>query len=409
MAKYNYDKKALKGLGVGPFLNEVKLREKMIAEADASLPTSVYNANILGRKLHPVAQFVVISAVEELAGAKKFTFVPDPERGTEELAYFRAGQYISVALDIDGAKLNKPYTLCSDPKNALGAENNFYQITVKESPSGYASDFILKNWKKGDKLTVSGPLGEFYYVGLRDAKQVVALAGGSGITPFLSMANAIADGIEDFGLTILYGSRTREQILLGKELEEAAARSNGKVRIVNVLSDEETEGFEHGFIDAALIEKYAPADDYSIFVCGPKAMYAFAEGEIAKLGLPKRRVRFELSGEYGSPLQDPAYPAEMAGKEFAVKVWVRGELTETVCRSEQTLLCAIESAGIRVPSDCRSGQCGWCHSRLIAGEVFVPEKADGRRLADKKFGWVHPCATYPLSDVEIEVFPLAEK
>lgn len=119
-------------------------------------------------------------------------------------------------------------------------------------------------------------------------------------------------------------------------------------------------------------------------------------------------MRFELSGEFGNPANDPAYDKSYLGKEFKVSVLVRGEQFETVCRAEQSLLSAMENAGIRVPSDCRSGQCGWCHSRLISGEVFIPEKADGRRIADRKFNWVHPCSTYPLSNIEIEVFPLLE-
>lgn len=408
MAKYGYDKKVLKGLGVGPFLNEVKVREAEIAKAPATIPTSVYNANVLANKLHPAVQFGKIVKVVPVKGAKTFVIAPDETKGCSELAYFRAGQYVSFALNIGDAKLCKPYTLCSGPRDALGADGNTYAITVKETADGYASRYILENWAEGTELIFSAPLGEFYYTGLRDEKTVIALAGGSGITPFLSMAQAIADGIEDFSLVILYGSRTKDSILLGKELEDAAARSNGKVKLVNILSDEEAEGYEHGFITAELIKKYAPKDHYSIFVCGPKAMYRFVETEIAKLALPKRRVRFELSGEYGDPTKDDTYPKDKAGKEYKLGILVRGEKFETVCRSEQTILSACESAGIRVPSDCRSGECGWCHSRLISGDVYIPAAADGRRLADKKFNWIHPCASYPLSDIEIEVFPMLE-
>ena len=408
MAKYNYDKKVLSGLGVGPFLGEVKLREKEIAKAPDTLPNPIYNANILGAKLHPKVQFGVITKVIEREGAKTFVIAPDAEKGCTSFAYFRAGQYISFALDIGASKLCKPYSLCSNPKSALGEENNTYAVTVKHTPGGFVSNYMLAHWTVGTKVTLSAPLGEFYYTRLRDAKNVVALAGGSGVTPFLSMALAIADGVEDFNLTILYGSRVKENILLREELEEAAAKSNGKVKIVHVLSDETAEGYEHGFLTAELIQKYAPAEPYSVFVCGPKAMYAFAEKEIEKLNLPRRLVRFELSGEYGLPGRDAAWNTANAGKVFKVKVLVRGEVYETTCAAEQTLINACERAGIRVPSDCRSGQCGWCHSRLISGEVFVPEKADGRRAADKKFGWIHPCASYPCSDIEMEVFPMME-
>jgi len=407
MAKYNYSKDALKGLGVGPFLGEVKLREQHIAEAPATPPVSIFNVNILANELHPHFQFGKVAKVAVDGDARTFTIVPDEAKGTKSLAYFRAGQYVSISLEIGGATVCKPYTICSGPRDALGKENTTYTLTIKHSKGGFASEFILGNWKEGTELTMSGPLGNFYYQDLRDAKHVIALAGGSGITPFHAMAAAIASGDEDFDLTILYGSRTADGILLKQELEEIVQRSGGKVKVVYVLSDEKAEGYEEGFLTAELIKKYAPAgEDYSIFVCGPKAMYNFEEKELTKLQLPKRRIRFEMSGEYGDPAQDPSYPAEKKGASFKVKVLIRGEEQEVTCRAEETLLHAMEQAGIHVPSDCRSGQCGWCHSRLIAGDVFVPEKADGRRLGDKKFGWIHPCATYPLSDVELEVFPI---
>ena len=400
MAKYNYDKSALKGLGVGAFLNEVKVREAHIAAAGDEMPQSVFNSNILAEKLHPAKQCVKIAKVVDHGDARSYTLVPDTSRGTEGMAYFRAGQYVAVELNIEGSRLFKPYSICSGPKDAL---NGSYTLTIRRSKGGYASEYILDNWKEGDQVTISGPQGDFYYQGLRDAKHVVAMAGGSGITPFYSMACAVADGIEDFDLTILYGSRTKDTILLKEELEAVAARSNSRVKIVHVLSDEAAEGYEHGFITAELIKKYAGEEDYSLFLCGPKAMYDFADKQIAELGLPRRRARKELYGEYGDPARDASYPKENQGKSFSLTVSIRGEKQTISCRANQTLLSAMEQAGIKAPSRCRSGQCGWCHSRLVSGEVFIPDEADGRREADKKFGWIHPCCTYPLSDIELDV------
>ena len=398
--KYGYNKKLLKSLSVGPFLGQVKLREKMIAEASDELPTSIFNANILAKKLHPNVQYAVVEKVTEHVDAKSYTLVADAEKGSEQLAYFRAGQYVSIALDIGDAKLNKPYTIRSCPKDAL---KGTYTITVKRTAKGFASDYILDNWQVGTKVKLSAPLGEFYHQELRDAKQVVALAGGSGITPFYSMAAAIADGTEDFSLTILYGSRTKDAILLRDELEAVAAASGGKVKIVHVLSDEEAEECEKGFITAELIKKYAPEGDYSVYLCGPKAMYKFMDAELPKLGLKARRIRKELPGEYGDPTADTAYPKDAAGKTYQITVLIRGEAQTVSCRADQTLLDALEKAGIRAPSHCRSGECGWCHSRLVSGDVYIPEDVDGRRAADKTFGWAHPCCSYPVSDVTLDV------
>lgn len=400
MAKYNYDRSGLKGLGVGAFLGEVKVREAKIAAAGDEMPRSIFNANILARRLHPEQQFVKVAKVTDHGDAKSYTLVPDPARGTTEMAYFRAGQYVTIDVSIEGAHLYKPYSICSGPKDALDGS---YTITVRRSKGGYVSEYILEHWAEGTEAIISGPQGDFYYMGLRDARRVVAMAGGSGITPFHSMACAVADGIEDFELTILYGNRTRESILLREELDAVAARSNGKVKIVHVLSDEEVEGYEHGFITAELIKKHAGEGDYSLFLCGPKAMYAFADTQIAALGLPRRRARKELYGDYGDPARSSAYPADAAGKTFSLTVRIRGEKQTVPCRAEQTLLIAMEQAGIKAPAGCRSGECGWCHSLLVSGKVFIPEEADGRREGDKKFGWIHPCSTYPLSDIELDV------
>ena len=405
MGKYNYSRKGLKGLTPFPFLGEVKTRVKAIQAAPDTIPQSVYNANILAKSLHPAVQHVKIAKVEDHGGAKSFTLVPDKARGTEKMAYFRASQYVSVSLNINGAPINKPYTIRSNPKDALGSGDTSYTLTIKLTDPAYASAHILSTWKEGDQVDISGPLGDFYYQDLRDAKQVVAIAGGSGITPFYSMAAAIADGIEDFDLTILYGSRTAGGILLKDEIEAVAARSNGRVKVIHVLSHEEKEGFEHGFITAELIRKYAPQGDYSVFMCGPKAMYTFEEGEMKKLGLPKRRYRMEMSGDYLGAAQNADFPGSKKGKEYRLTVDIRGEKQTIPCKAEESLLWAMEQAGIKAPSHCRSGECGWCHSRLVSGDVYIPEDADGRRMADKKFGWIHPCCSFPLSDIELAIYP----
>lgn len=403
--KYNYDKKALQGLSVGPFLNQVKLRTQKIEEAPDTMPVSVFNANRLAKALHPDVQHVKISEVADHGGAKSYTLVPDAEQGTEKMAYFRASQYVSVSLHIGDAVLSKPYTIRSSPADALGTGKTSYILTVKQTSPAYASKYILENWKQGDTVDISGPLGDFYYQQLRDAGTVVAIAGGSGITPFYSMAAAIVDGLEDFNLTILYGSRTADGILLKDEIEALAAKSGGKIKVVHILSDEEKDGYEHGFITAEIIRKYAPEGDYSVFMCGPKAMYDFEDGEMKKLGLPKRRVRKEMSGDYFGAEKNADYPVQAKGKEFQLTVNIRGEKQRVACKAGESLLWAMENAGIKAPSHCRSGQCGWCHSKLISGEYYCPKDADGRRMADKKFGWIHPCCTYPLSDMEICIYP----
>ena len=385
-----------------------------ITEMDAASPLTLYryasgeggsgSAAKTADALHPPIQFCQILKVIDRGHVKSFVIGPDPERGTSSLAYFRAGQYVSILDRVGEAVVCKPYSICSAPQDALKGENSCYTVMIERNPDGFFSPHALDTWQPGKKLILSGPLGYFYYQPLRDARHVVALAGSSGITPFFSMAAAIADGTEDFDLTILYGSRTADSILLRDELDALVRRSNGRVRVIHVLSDEYREGFESGLITPELIRKYAPDQDYSVFICGPKAMYDYLHRELPKLGLPERRIRFELPGEFGDPVNDPQYPRDAAGRTFCVTVKERDKERIISCRSDQTLMQAIERAGIVIEADCRSGQCGWCQSRLLSGAVFVPQSRESRQSAEIKYHRIHPCVTYPLSDIEMEIF-----
>ncbi len=400
--KYNYDKKVLKGLGTSEFLGLVKTRNAQIEKASEQMPKSIYNVNQLAASLHPAVQYGIITKIIEQPDAKSYVIGADKSKGTEKMAFFRAGQYVSIKLKIGDSIVRRAYTIASGPSEALEGHST-YTITVKSVKDGFVANWILENWKVGTEVEMSGPQGEFYYQRCRDAKNVIALAGGSGITPFYSMAKAIVSDDEDFELTILYGSRTADTILLKDELDEVVEASNGKVKVIHVLSAEEKEGYESGFLTKEIIQKYAPEGDYSIFVCGPKVMYEYEDEQLKPLGLTPRRYRKELSGEYGEPFKNTSYTYATEIKEYQLTVVIRGEEKVIPAKNNETLLESMERAGISAPNHCRSGVCGWCHSLLISGDVYIPEDADGRRAADKKFNWIHPCVTYPLSDIKIEV------
>lgn len=94
-----------------------------------------------------------------------------------------------------------------------------------------------------------------------------------------------------------------------------------------------------------------------------------------------------------------------SGKESSVKlsVWLRGERITLYAAPELTLLRSLEQGGVAPPSGCRSGECGFCRTKLLSGRVFIPENSDKRRRADESFGYIHPCCSYPLEDLELEI------
>ena len=374
-----------------------EVREAHIAQTPANPLPKTYASNAKAALYHPRCQEVILSEIIP-NGSDTKTLVFKSASGAP-LAPFRAGQYISLGLQIGDVKTTRAYSLSSSPALAF---QGIYHIAVKENPGGFVAPYIHENWQVGQKLTISSPEGHLYYEPIRDSKKVIALAGGAGITPFMSMACAVRDGNEDFDLTILYGSRKADGIVYRKELDEICAACD-KVHVVHVLSDEEKEGFEHGFITGELIAKCAAGEEVSVFMCGPQAMYNFVDAELAKLGYDEKHVRHEIFGAVKKPWELPGYPAEAKGKTFNVTIKQCGKVYEIPALADEPVLVAIERAGIAAPSQCRSGECGWCRSRLISGEVFIPEKGDGRRYADVMYGYMHPCASFPLSDLVVEV------
>lgn len=385
------------------FVKDAKTRLSIIKKADGNAlkEVSSYLPNKLAKALHPEKQFLVVTKVVEhkAANAKSFYLSADKSQGTTELAWFSAGQYLSIDLEIGNMKLTRPYSIASAPAATLG--DGHYILTIKRVNGGIGSEYILDNWAEGTKVTASAPLGTFTYEPLRDAKTVIGIAGGSGITPFLSLANAIADGDEDLKLILLYGSNTLEEAIHLDELK-AIEKKTDSFKLVNVLSGEEKEGCEKGFITAEIIKKYAPDGEYSVFLCGPQAMYNFVDKELLKLALRKKFIRHELFGEYFNPSKEEDYPKNVA-PEFNVTVKINGETQTIKASADESILRSLEKNGIAAPAHCRSGECGWCHSHLLSGEVYTPKSIDGRREADLLYGYIHPCCAFPISDITIEV------
>ena len=373
------------------FKNLRKNRAEMIASAEAKPLPGTYRVNELAKRLHPAAQYLKIAEiVQETHDAKSFVIVPDEEAGTRELAPFKAGSYINVRTTLAGSVARRTYSLSSSPKEALEGK---YRITVKLKEGGFLSAWLHNEAKVGDKLTATEPGGHVTHSGIRDCKKVVALAGGSGITPFMSMAKAIDEGTEDFEMTLLYGARTEADLVFRADFDAIAARCP-KVKVVYVLSEEQKEGFEAGFITAELIKRYAGAEQFSIYAVGPGAMCDFLDRELPKLGLAQKFIRMERT-------EDVCDAGEV--KDYTLTVHYRDELHTIPARSDETVLTAFERAGLAVNNKCRVGYCGFCRSRLVKGEYHA-NRYEQLRIADKQFHYFHPCCSYPMSDMEIEVY-----
>lgn len=371
------------------FQNMAADRRAIIDNTPAMPLPKTYAVNELSKALHPgTIAAEIVELVEVGNGCKKITLKSTSENG--RFPYFRAGQFVTLSAKVGDSFITRPYSVCSSPLEALEGK---MQVIVQKC--GIFSTYLTEQAKVGDAIWVGEPSGDFYHDDLRDRKTVFAVAGGSGVTPFLSMAKSIAEGSEDFNLVLVYGAKTESDLLL-----DPSTIQNEKIKVHVVLSEERSPKYLHGFITKELIEKLMP-QNCSIFACGPDGMYRYLDEQFNALGVSLYSVRKEHNSVCDRVVENP--------KTFTLTVHIREKVFTIPAKQNETLVTAMERAGIAAPVRCKSGVCGFCHSRKISGEFFIPEENDHRRKADLKFGYVHPCCTYPESDAEIDVPPFGGK
>lgn len=355
-------------------------------------PNGIANTNRLASLMHPRRQEMVITEVKDESSTMK-TYTLKADDG-HELAYFNAGDYIPVFVELDGNVVERPYAICSSPEDSV---KGIYQISVKTMDNGYVSNYIYNNWKVGTKVTLGGPcLGESYS-SIRDKQNLIVLAGGVGVTPFRSMAKAIVENDLDCNLTLFYGVNTVEDIIYKDEWKELESASNGKVKVVIVVANEEIEEYEHGYITLDVINKYADINNSSIFVSGPDGLVKHVRSMLEPLNIQKRYVRYAMNGD--STFNN----SNRNDEKVTIKVHYAGEVYEVEGNKKETILVSIEKAGLKPSVHCRTGICGFCRSYVISGDFSLATDDTGVRARDKQLGFIHPCCSYPESDMEIVV------
>lgn len=314
---------------------------------------------------------------------------------------FLAGQYLSVSVQIDGVRTSRPYSISSS-----AAQTAYYDITVGRVKDGFVSNYLLDEVKVGDTLITSGPLGNFYYNPLYHSKKLVFIAGGTGVTPFMSMIRTFTDqGLDDLDILLIYGCRSVKDALFLSELKHRAeVHSNFRFELVLSHPDSGDQG-RTGFIDANVIKELV--DDIqgaTFYMCGPSAMQKFCTKELESLGVKRRALRTEAFIGPQDVLDDPGWPQDVkADKPVTIKVKRLNQEAMTInsCAGEP-VLTALERAGIAYPNACRTGECSLCRIKMTEGEVFQPSIALVRK-SDRLHGYIHSCRAYPLTDITVVI------
>ncbi len=344
--------------------------------------------------LHPKQIHLVAAEIlEETTSTRTIRFVA--RQGY--LPPFQAGQYINIFVDVAGIRTSRPYSISSSP-----AQTGYYDITVRRVDDGFVSNYLLDEVKPGDELVSSAPSGNFHHNPIFHGDDLVFIAGGSGITPFMSMIQEAADrNISARKIHLIYGCKDPSDVIFQDRIEKIVNK-HPNIMFTLVVS-EPPKGFQGrtGFITGSLLKDLlGDLSTRTFYLCGPELMYTFCLRELERLGMKKRKIRVEVFGPSKNVTLQPGWPSGISkDDEFTVRL--RGGKTISA-RAGEPLMVSLERNNIVLPALCRSGECSLCRTKLLSGRVFQPEGVRLRK-SDRDFGYIHPCMTYPLEDVELMI------
>lgn len=367
-------------------LNEIKVLRK--TGQDPSIAVNNKN-NVVSKYHRNMLNLVVSEIIEETNHAKTFRLTSNDEF---ELPVFESGQYLNIFVNIDGVRTSRPISISSSCK-----QRGYYDITVHRIKTGFVSDYFLDTVKVGDTFEGNGPAGLFTYNKVAHSKEQVFIAGGSGVTPFASMIREALSINDNRSMHLIYGVRNEEYALFLAEFKYLASTYDNFTFDL-VCSDDKNYQGHTGFINQELIAKLVEdLTGKTFYVCGPEVMNILVTSALEKLGVKGKDIRRELFGARQDIYNEVAWPTNLKGDEV-FKIKIGDLLVDAKC--SESILTSLERAGVRHNVCCRSGECSLCRVRLVSGEVFMP-RGVLLRHADEKYGFIHSCKAYPISDIEI--------
>jgi 3-ketosteroid 9alpha-monooxygenase subunit B len=327
---------------------------------------------------HPVR---VAQIVEETADARSIVLDVPPALAAD-FAY-RAGQFVTVEIELGGERLRRCYSLASSPDCDAG-----HKVTVKRTQGGRVSNWLNDSLRAGDILSVLRPEGRF----VLDAGKAPLLlfAGGSGITPVVSLLKTTLATTER-RVTLLYANRDAGSVIFAEELARLERAHPGRVRIDHRLDD------VHGLLDEDAIRALVPEPrDVACYLCGPAPFMALVERALAAAGVPEDRVRVERF--VFAPHANDAAPPAPDGAEMPdfVEVILEGKQHRLAYVPGKTLLQTARDAGLDAPYSCEEGFCGCCASDLLEGRVVMAAD-DALSTEEKRRGMILACQSRPVT------------
>ena len=315
---------------------------------------------------------------------------------------FTQGQYLTLRKEIDGQDLRRSYSICA------GVDDGELRVGVRKVRGGVFSNWINASLKPGDTLSVMAPQGRFFVpIEPQAERHHLGIAGGSGITPILSIMKTVLAREPKSRFTLIYGNRSLQSTMFKEELEDLKDRWMTRLVLHHVFSGEPTDApINMGLMNREKIGEFlrtlVPAAGIDeAYVCGPFQMNDEAEAALLAAGLPEERIHIERfgvpqkDGQVGAVLHE-AQPGDAAqAKVVIIRDGLQREIQFT--REQPSILDAASAAGLEVPYSCTSGVCGTCRAKLVEGEV----RMERNFALDKKevaAGYVLTCQAHPVTE-----------
>jgi ring-1,2-phenylacetyl-CoA epoxidase subunit PaaE len=322
----------------------------------------------------------------------------------EQIKY-KAGQFITLCIPIEGKKIRRSYSMSSSPH-----ADTSIAVTVKRVDGGLVSNWLNDNVKVGDFIEIIEPMGNFHIEpDSSNSRHAVLFAAGSGVTPLISIAKSILKMEPNSRVSLVYGNRSEDSIIFKAKLEELENQYGGRFKVAYLLSrPSEYWVGEKGHINQAkaiywLKEFETDFKKDEFYLCGPVGMMDSVITALDIYEIPKNRIHKE---NFHAPVDDENI--EIAEEDESlqtqtVKVKYEGEEYEFEVKPHQTVLEAALDLDIDLPYSCQAGMCTACMGKCVQGKIKMDEE-DGLTEKEIKQGFILTCVSHPLTkDVVIEI------
>jgi 3-ketosteroid 9alpha-monooxygenase subunit B len=332
----------------------------------------------------------VARVIDETHDTRSFVLEIPPELAGR--FRYRAGQFLSFKVPLGGKILTRSYSLSSSPEC-----DPEHQITVKRVEGGRVSHYLNECMRPGDRLMATPPAGLFVLNDKR--RRIVFFAGGSGITPVISLIKtALATTARQ--LALVYANRDARSIIFAEELEALRRRGGGRLSVTHSLDDRD------GLFDPGRVKHVAvDALEADFYLCGPGPFMDTIERALAALHVPSEQIHIERFVSPADPdelVREAAAAAPDEGAPEAITIVLDGAVHEVPYRPGERVLHAARRAGLDPPFSCEEGYCSCCMAKLVRGRVKMAanECLTSDLLAE---GWVLTCQSECVSQhVRIE-------